>query len=195
MRKKSNGNNTDFKTGIPEYNDQEILSILKKRKYYQPEAVKMAKEEAFKRNLINSEEDLLGDEYSVPPLKFGLFPKIESKKNKAKIRKSIARAVLIAGVLPTVWGFLTLNNGNNLEGGILVASGLLWIFLSAKLIQKVNDSYLKALFVFSALSFLYVGKVLLQGADIVFMDVFIIAVLYGLLLYGLIFIRKLRISE
>lgn len=193
MRKKSKNSKakTDFKSNIPEYNDQEILSILKKRKYYQPEAVKLAKDEAFKRNLINSDDDLLDEEFRVQPLKFGLFPKIEDNKNRAKIRKSIARAILITGVLPTIWGFLKYNRGFLIEGILLIFSGFIWIFISAKLIQKFNQKYLKFLISLSAISVLYVGKVLLKSTEIIFMDVFIILVLYGLLVYGILFIRRL----
>jgi len=191
-KSKLNITETDFNTDIPEYDDQEILAILKKRKYYQPEAVKVAMEEALKRNLINSENDLFDEEFQVQALKFRLFPNIEDDKNKTNIRKSIARSVLIAGIIPTIWGFLKFNNGNHLEGEILIALGFAWIFLSARLIQQVNHKILNVLTVLSALSVFYVSKELFTNGEIVFMDIFIIVALYSFMFYGLFFIRRLK---
>ena len=44
MGEKSTKNQTksDFNSLIPNYNDQEILEILKKRNFYQPEAAELA---------------------------------------------------------------------------------------------------------------------------------------------------------
>ena len=191
-KSKTNEIESDFKTDIPEYNDEEIVEILKKRKYYQSEAVDLALEEAYKRDLIQSEQDLFNEEFRPEPLRFGLFPSIEDEKNKNKIRKSIARGILIMGVMPTVWGFLRLNAGNPVEGGVLLILGALWIFFSAKLIRKYNRIMINALFFMAALSLVYLAFFLLNRYGIIFMDVFIIIALYGLLTYGLLFLRRLN---
>ncbi len=181
-----------FETAIPEYNDEEIIDILRKRKYYQPKAVELALEEAFRRELIHSEQDLFDEQFHVPPLQFRLFPNIEDEKNKHKIRKSIARGTLILGIIPTIWGFLKLNAGHQIEGGILVAMGIIWIFLSSRLILKVNYVLVNILLAISAASVFYVANLFLSVKTLIFMDLFIVVVLYGMLVYGLLFIRRLK---
>lgn len=183
---------TDFKADIPEYPDEEIIEILRKRKYYQAEAVELATEEALKRELIHSEQDLFDEEFHAETLKFGLFPSIEDEKNKRKIRKSLARGILISGILPTVWGFLKINEGNNLEGTLLLTGGVLWIMFAARLIQALNIKLVNALFVLTGFSIIYVVKFLLLENSFVFMDFFIVTLLYGLLVYGLVFLHKLK---
>lgn len=183
---------SDYKINIPEYEDDEILEILKKRNYYQSEAVELALEEARNRDLIHSEQDLLSEEFRTEKLQFGLFPKIEEDRNKSKIRKSIARGILISGVLPTVWGFLQINSGNNVEGTLFIAGGVLWILFSARLIQQFNLKLIYGLFLLSIISLFVVAKFLLIRNSIVIMDFFIAALVHGLLFYGLFFLKKLR---
>ena len=192
LRKSNRKTETDFKNDIPEYNDEEILGILKKRKYYQRDAVELATEEALKRELIQSEQDLFDEEFRAEPLQFGIFPTIDDEKNKSKIRKSIARGILIAGVIPTIWGFLQFNSGQFLEGGILVLLGVVWIFLSASLIRQANMKMVYGLIVLIVFSVLYIFMVLSQRRTFIFMDFFIVAALYGFLIYGLLFIRHLK---
>ena len=191
-KSKTNEIEKDFKHYIPEYNDEEILEILKKRKYYQAEAVELALDEAYKRELIHSEQDLFDEEFRTEPLRFRIFPNIEDDKNKNKIRKSIARGTLITGVIPTIWGFLTLNAGNSFEGALLVLFGIFWIFLSARLIQNFNRLIINSLLYISGLSVVYVVYLLLPFKTIVFMDVFIVLALYGFLTYGLLFLKKMK---
>lgn len=191
-KSKTNKSQTDFKADIPEYNDEEILEILKKRKYYQSEAVDLALEEAYKRELIYSEQDLFNEDFEHEPLKFGLFPNIEDEQNKNNIRKSIARGIFITGIFPVIWGFLRLNAGNPVEGGMLLILGILWMFLSANLIREYNLQMVNGLFSLAVLSVVYLVVFLLNASGIIFMDVFIIVALYGLLTYGLLFLRKLK---
>lgn len=192
MAGKSNSIKADFRTTIPEYSDEEILNILRKRKMYQPEAAEMAVQEAIKRGLIHSEQDLFDKDFQAKPMKFLLFPTIEDEKIQIKIRKSISRGLLISGVIPTIWGFLKLYDGKTIEGGILAILGILWIYFSAKLIRKANLSIVNSLFALLLLSVIYIVKLLLNSGTFIFMDVFIPAVIYGLIAYGLLFIRRLN---
>ena len=61
-------NKPGFKTLIPEYSDAELIKILKVRDHYQSEAIAIAVEEAIKRGIINSEQDLLAKEFREAPL-------------------------------------------------------------------------------------------------------------------------------
>lgn len=193
MREKSTEKEyvSDFTTLIPDYSDQEILEILKKRNHYQSKAADLAIKEAIKRGLICSEQDLVAEEFRVKPMKYVLFPPISKEHQRNKIRKSIARGLVIAGVLPTVWGFVRFNGGVKLEGTIFVALGFLWIFLSARLFRRGEPGSIRLLFVMLAVSMVYVVKILVSLKGIVVMDAFVLAVVYGLIIYGLLYILKL----
>jgi len=183
----------DFRTQIPELPDEEIVYILKRRHYYLEEAKKMAIDEAVKRGIINSEQDLFSDEYNVKPVKFSLFPKIEDAENRIKITKSIARVLIISGVLPAVWGIIRLNFGALTEGIVLIVFGATWIFYSAKVMLRFKKTQVWILIVLLLFSSLYFIKiVLLRKGIFVFMDFFIPAVLYLLIVYGLIFLYKIN---
>ena len=194
MREKSTHKKrkSDYRALIPEYNDNEILEILKKRNYYEPEAAELAIKEAIKRGLIYSENDLVAEEFRMEPLRFKLFPPIEKDHQKEKIRKSIARALVITGVIPVVWGFIRINDGIKFEGSILVLLGAIWIFLSSRIFSRVTPEIIRMLFVILAVSVIYVAKVLVSFRSIVFMDVFIPVVLFGFIVYGLIFITRME---
>ncbi len=185
-------NNADFNTMIPEYNDSEIINILIQRKHYQPGAVDLAIKEAIKRGLINSEQDLFSEEYQVKPLKYSLFPTIESEKNKAKTRKSISRGLILIGLLPVVWGFVKINNEFLIEGGILLLLGIVWILLASKLNRSGNNKIVIFLFVVLLLSSVYIVKILIGLKAPTTMDIFVPVVLYLLVAYGLLFIRRLH---
>jgi hypothetical protein len=193
MREKSTKKKckSNFNNLIPEYDDHEIMEILKKRIYYQPEAAELAIKEAIKRELIHSEQDLFAEEFRVKPMRYGLFPLIEKEHQRNKIRKSIARGLVIAGILPIIWGFVRFNGGVKLEGSILVVLGFLWIFLSSRLFRRTEPGTIRISFVMLAVSVIYIMKLFISLGSIVFMDGFILVALYGLIVYGLLFLLRL----
>src|SRR5690554_6288827 len=99
MTEKSKGSKNiskpDFKEVMGKLNDESLTEVLRKRNLYQPEAARSAIDEAIRRGLINSEEDLLSEKYRIQPLKTRLFPEIENEHLRVKIRKSISRSLLI----------------------------------------------------------------------------------------------------
>ena len=192
MKKKSKFINPEFKQLIPEYSDEEIINILKKRKYYQKEAAELAIKEAIERNLIHSEQDLFSPEFNKIELKKSFFPIIEDQLVKQKVVKSITRVLLIAGVLPFVWGIIKFNNGSFMEGGIIVFYGILWIFSSTLLNRKVEIITLRILAVLVFISFIYLIKIYLKTPSFTFMDVFIPVVIFGLVIYGLVYLYRLK---
>lgn len=191
MTEKSNSGTSDFRTIIPGYSDEEIINILKKRKLYQKEAAEIAIKEALKRGLIYSEQDLFDEGFQVEPVKFSLFPTIEDKNTQIKIIKSISRSLIISGAIPTIWGFLKLNDGKTIEGGILLVSGILWIYFSAMLIRKASLDIVNSLFVLLFLSVVYFLKLFLKSGTFIFIDIFVTIVVFCLITYGLLFLRRL----
>ena len=185
-------NKSDFRSSIPNYSDEEILTILKKRKQYQPEAAKLAIQEAIKRGLINSEQDLFSEKFQEQSSKSFLFPIIIDNKHKDKIRKSIARILLITGSIPVVWGIFEITKSKLTESVLLILLGAIWIYASAQLMKIVQLKMVNLLFVMLVASVAYIVKILVGMKGLVIMDYFIPAILLSLIIYGLLFIRRLK---
>jgi hypothetical protein len=181
---------SDFRNDIPEYSDEQIIEVLKKRDHYQPEAAKLAIEEAIKRKIIHSEQDLFSEEYKVEELSRSMFPGIEDGSLKHRIRKSIARSLVISGLIPTVYGLVQFNAGQKLSGVHLVLFGLLWIFISAQLIKGYKKVFVLFLLVGLIAAIVFVFAQLILSANSKFMDFFISAVLFLLVGYGVVFLKK-----
>lgn len=184
--------NNDFRKDIPEYSDERIIEILKQRDYYQAEAVKQAVEEAIKREIIFSEQDLFGEEYKVEEQQTSMFPKINKSENLHKIRKSIARSFVIYGVIPVVFGLVQTNKGNPFEGSLVLLFGLLWIYFSSQLIKAYQKLFVVLLITASVVSVIYIyAKLILLGTSAVF-DFFLPAALFLLTIYGLLFLKRMH---
>lgn len=183
--------NIDFKELMGEMDDEKLKKVLQKRNHYQEKAVEAAVREAIGREIIHSEEDLMAPEYRTEPLKTKLFPEIENEKVRNKIRKSIARGLIIASILPLIWGVVKLNTGYRTEGLVVLAFGLLWMGVASSLIRQMAPTSLKFLYALVAVSLVYTVRLLLSQAFVEFMDAFIITVLYLLLVYGLTFLWRL----
>jgi len=181
----------NFEKTYSEYSDNEIISILKKRKYYQKEAAQQAISEAIKRGIIHSEQDLMAEEYRVEHLHFSLIPKIEKEEAKRKTRRSLARSLIITGVLPVVWGALKILRGATLEGLILFILGSLWIYISIQILKK-ESKWLSLLFILWGAGFIYMISFFATQNSPVFMDIIISVIGFGFVLYGLLFIYKLK---
>jgi hypothetical protein len=182
----------NFEKTFMEMEDQQLIVVLKKRNLYQEEAAQMAIREALRRNLIESEKDLYAKEFSHEPLRTRLFPKIEKQVNRNKIRKSVARGLFLAGLLPVIWGMVRINAGFSGEGTLLFGFGLVWMGSAAWLIRQYSGVAVKFLFALIVISAVYVGRWFAMAKSIFIMDVFIVAVLYSLTVYGLFFIPRLK---
>ncbi|HDR51187.1 MAG TPA: hypothetical protein ENN90_06135 [Mariniphaga anaerophila] len=183
--------NNDFEELMGKMSDEQLKNVLQKRNHYQEKAVEAAVREAINRGLIHSEEDLMAPEFRTKPLKTKLFPKIENEEVRKKIRKSMARGLLIAGILPLILGVVKLNTGYRSEGLFVLSFGLVWMGIASSLIRQMLPNAIKILFVLTAVAVAYTGRLLFLQPVIEFMDVFIITVLFLLILYGLTFLWRL----
>lgn len=191
-RKREKKENTDFRKDIPEYSDEQIIAILKLRDHYQPEAAKLAVNEALKRGIINSEQDLLAEEYRCEPIKFSLFPEIKKKINRVKIRKSIARSLVLCSLFPVVFGLIEINRNNYLEGIALLAFGLVWLFCASQLIRAFHIILVRCLMIQTILAAFFGGYKILNKTTFIFFDSFILVMLCTFILYGLLFMIKIQ---
>ena len=191
-KSKANGINSDFENTMGSLNDEQLKEVLKKRNLYQPEAAQAAIKEAIKRGLIYSEEDLVNTEYRAKPMKKKLFPEIENIKIRVKIRKSLARGLLLSGILPLIYGVVRMNAGSANEGALVLLFGVVWMGISAWLIRQYSKTAISILFGLAGLSAIYTIILLVSQPRFVFMDKFIVATLYLLIAYGLAYLFRLK---
>lgn len=182
----------DFDEKMQELEDEQLRKVLKRRKLYQEEAAKAAINEAIRRDIISSEEDLHAPDYRHEPLKPRLFPLIENPRNRFRIRRSVSRGLLLAGLLPVIWGMVRYNAGVAVEGLLLIGFGVLWMALAASLIRRFSIASVHLLFAMAVVSLVYIVRWMIITPQLVFMDLFIIVVLYALMAYGLFFILRLK---
>ena len=194
MTEKSSEENQipEFKRIISNYTDEELRKVLKKRKLYQNDAAEFAIEEAIKRGLIFSEQDLFAREFQPEPEKFSLFPTIENEKVRAKFRKSITRWLMISGALPMVWGGIKIYKTQSLEGILIFVFGVIWSFVSFQLMRSVNKKLITALFLLLVLVTGYFVKIFIYVNFLKLFDVLITTMAVGFIAYGIGFLGKLK---
>ncbi len=180
-----------FYTSIPNSSDEELLLILKKRKQYQPEAAQVAINEAIKRGLIHSEQDLFAEKFQHTAPGYSFFPTIENEKARNKTRKSIARIFLITGAAPIIWGAIKLLEKNLSEGIPLIVFGGIWIYAAAKQFKQANVKAIYLLAILLIVAVIYVAKIVVALKNPSFMDFLIPSFFTAFFIYGLIFIKRL----
>lgn len=191
FKKRKHEDRKDFREQILECSDEALIKILMQRTYYIPEAAQLAIDEAIKRGIINSRQDLLQEKYRVKELNFTWFPQPINSKNRNLIRKSVGRSLVICGIFPLVYGFLKLNGGNQMEGGLILGFGLLWIFLSSQLLRTFQKQFVFVLLAANIVWAVFVFVRLLSFNRSPFMDFFVAVVLFVLVSYGLIYLYKI----
>ncbi|NQU84518.1 MAG: hypothetical protein HQ541_02035 [Mariniphaga sp.] len=181
----------ELEKSIIDYSDEEVMEILKKRKHYNPIVVKMTIEEAVKRGIINSESDLVAEDYRVEPFRFHIFPSIEKHEIRIRVIKSLSRGILLAGIIPTIFGFLRIAENKMIEAFILLCLGGIWIASAALLMRSFHQRFIYLILSMGGLSVIYVAKVLLGLKPFRFMDMFVALIIYGVIFYSLLYIKSL----
>jgi len=194
MTEKSSEENQvpEFKRIIANYTDEELRKVLKKRKLYQNDAAEFAIEEAIKRGLIFSEQDLFAREFQHEPEKFTLFPAIENEKARKKFMKSIARSLIILGALPLILGGIKIFETQSLEGILIFIFGALWSFISFQLMRSVKLNHIILMYFLLAIAIGYVVKIFVFAGYVKIADILIAAVAVGFVAYGIGFLNKLK---
>jgi hypothetical protein len=194
MTEKSSEENQvpEFKRIIANYTDEELRKVLKKRKLYQNDAAEFAIEEAIKRGLIFSEQDLFAREFQHEPEKFILFPAIENEKARKKFMKSIARSLIILGALPMILGGIKIFETQSLEGILIFIFGALWSFISFQLMRSVKLNHIILMYFLLVIAIGYVVKIFVSAGYVKIADILIAAVAVGFVAYGIGFLNKLK---
>ncbi len=196
MAKKSkedeNISKPDFEKAMGKLSDEELIRALEKRNLYQPEAARSAVDEAIKRGLINSEDDLISEKYRAQPLKTRLFPKIENSDSRMKTRKSISRSLLISGILPLIFGVLRMQSGNFNEAALILFFGFIWMGFSFSLTRNYSVNIIRFLLGLASISLIFTFKLLIRQPVISRIDIIAVSFFYLLLFYGLLFLLRLK---
>jgi hypothetical protein len=196
MTEKSNEESQvpEFKKIIAGYTDDELRKALKKRKLYRKEAADFAVQEAIRRGMIYSEQDLFAVEFKPEPEKFSLFPKIENEQARAKYKKSISRSLLILGALPLVWGSIEIFEKQNIEGVLIFIFGVTWSFTTFQLMSrlKMKPKLIYFMFVLAALAIVYLLKTLIKLHSLTPSDVLAGTIAAGFVFYAIGFLNSLK---
>jgi len=170
---------------------EELLTALKNRKGYVPEAESIIIKESVRRGLIGSEEDLTRPEFNSTAHRFSFFPYPESEATRTRIVRSLMRSLMIPGVIPLYFGVLKFGIPKVVEGTALVSAGLIWIGMALLVMLKQEKRVLMPMFFLLLLSALYAGRIMMFYASLRWTDVFIPAVLYLFAFYALVYSRIL----
>ena len=194
MTEKSNEENQipEFRQIIAGYSDDELRKVLKKRDMYQKEAADFAVNEAIKRGLIYSEQDLFSKEFQPEPKKFTIFPDIESKIVREKFKRSITRALIILGALPMVWGGIKIFKTQSAEGILLFIAGAAWSIISFKIRQKVSSILIGSLYLLLVLVIAYFVKIFVEVNFVRVFDVIFTITVIAIVTWGIGFLSRLK---
>ncbi len=185
-------NEPEFKKIIAGYSDNELKNVLRKRALYQKEAADFAVQEAIRRGLIYSEQDLFAREFKMEPEKFSVFPSIENNVIRARYRKSITRALIIIGALPMVWGGVKIFETQNLEGILIFIFGVAWSLISFQLLRSVKLALIYLMFFLLALWTAYLVKMIISARTLIAVDILMAVLAVGIVFYFIGFLGKLK---
>lgn len=181
----------EFELIIGAYTDDELIKVLKKRNQYQQEAAQFAVQEAIRRKLIYSEQDLFAKAFNPEPERFSVFPTIENEKARTKYRKSITRFLIIIGIIPMVLGGIEIIDGQSLKGVLMVVFGAAWSIASYRLMRTSNMKLIYLIFLLLLILAVYIVVTFVSIRFVNAMDMVVAAVAVSLIFYLIGFLRKL----
>ncbi|HNQ37409.1 MAG TPA: hypothetical protein PKJ58_05565 [Prolixibacteraceae bacterium] len=169
----------------------ELMMVLRRRKDYRPEAVQVAIAEALRRGLIAGEEDLDRPEFGEPVNMFTFFPAPDQQEGRVRLLRSLLRGVMIAGLIPLVYGVMKFTLQKYAEGGGLVSMGIMWIALAWWIQDRQDKRALLPLSLLLLFALVYAVRILLLFSNPGWTDFLFPLVLFGLLSYFLLYVRSL----
>ena len=174
------------------YSNQQIKEILKNHKSYQDPAVTAAVKIAIERELIHTEQDLMGTDYqSTASEGWTLFPEIPMAQAYKKLVASIFRVLFLTSIIPIIFGVMKYAEGHLAMTYLGVGLGLTWMLLTFILFktEKLAIIFIQVIMVISA--FVILGNHVLGKEIFPLTDVFVLLIGTLLLLYFLFYLKKL----
>jgi hypothetical protein len=189
---KDNDQDNSFEYRLKEVSDEEIISILRYREHFNPQAVKAAVKEALKRGLIESVDDLNKPDFSplpIPPR--SIFPIGANRTYTFAIFKSLCRIYYGFALIPFIYGIFSIVGGTVFIGLAAIIAAIGVMFVINRLEKKVELFWANTL-VFVNLPAIAWGTFYLSfKSNLAIMDIFSVAVVVIVLLYSSIYLRKL----
>ncbi|HAH23042.1 MAG TPA: hypothetical protein DCL77_04645 [Prolixibacteraceae bacterium] len=175
-----------------DFSNQQIKDILKNHKDYQESAVTAAVKIAIERELIHTEQDLLGPEYqSQMSYKWSVFPEIHNAYLYKRVRASIFRVLFFASLIPTIYGVMKYAEGQFNMTYLGVGAGLTWFLLTFILFKTEKLVVLFLQVVMIILVFFILGYWLLSQHYFQTTDIAVLVIGTMVLLYLLFYLKKL----
>lgn len=187
MKKKNNAQDSTrpMVDRIQGLSNPELITVLKKRALYQPEAAGMAIQEAIRRGIIHSEEDLHSPEFETSVSRFSIFPYSDSEQIREKIVKSLMRSVMIAAIIPVYFGVMKFLIPKYIEGTCLISTGVIWVAMAWFIMERSERKLILPMIILTVLSIIYTGRIMLAYSHLKWSDYFITIVLYLFIFYAL----------
>lgn len=194
MEKEPLDNNDEkaFEYRLKEVSNEEIISILRYREHFKPQAVKDAVKEAIKRGIISSIDDLNRKEFqpqAVQPK--SLFPLGATRVYSLAIFKSLCRIFYMFGLIPVVYGIFQFLDHNFLPALAAIFIGIGVMFIVFRLENRVETFYANLLLFFNIPALLFVVYYLITKSNPSKMDIFALLIVVLVLAYTTLYIKKL----
>lgn len=184
--------NNFFYKQYTEFNDAQILEILRNHKDYQEIAVHAAVKIAIERQLIHSEQDLMAPEFQNSKVyRFAFFPEISNDYQRERLLGSLFRFLYVISFIPIIYGFLKYGEGYIDQTYLGVSVGVIW-FLLCILLKKTQKLYiLIPLFVLLALMSVSASLKIFTPETFRILDLVMLIIGMVLTSYLLLFLKKL----
>lgn len=173
------------------YTDDEILDALKKRDRYEPAAVKIFVDEAVKRGLIHSEQDLFSPGFACEPRRLSLFPVPENRDIQRRIIRSFSRTLMIAGAIPILAGVKEIAENQLIYGIVMIIAGIIWVAAAFVIFRQQRREPWMVMLALALIGCVFAGWQIFSANNSKIMDYAVFIVISGVLFYALFYLRKL----
>lgn len=190
------GLQNSFYERYSEYNDGQIKEILKNHKNYQEAAVLAAVKIAIERGLIHSEQDLMAPEYQTKSAAgLSVFPVITSYYQYQKVTASIFRILYLLALIPIVFGLFKYSEGQSELSIAGFVAGTVWALLTYLLQKTKHGAIAWVMTLFVVLLSVVAGSWIFSKEKIVFLDLFMLAIVAILPVYFIFYLKNLHNSK
>ena len=182
----------NFKKRIKDISDAEIVSMLQYREQFQQFAVNIAINEALKRDIISSEEDLKKPEFQAKPSpKKTLFPLANNDAYTFGIFKSLCRIAYFYGIITLIYAVFQLIKGEYIYALAAIVAGAGIGYTVYKLEKTFNILYSNLLLLINVATIALSAYFLYWHKHHSPMDAFAIGCVVVITLYITLYLRKL----
>jgi hypothetical protein len=194
MSFESNDNSdvNSFEYKLQKVSNDEIISILRYREHFQPNAVKAAVKEALHRGIIRSVDELDNDEFrpqQLPPK--SLFPLANTLQQNTMLLRSLCRIFYGFGLIPIIYGILRFSEIGYLAAIIAFVSGAFILFISFQLNKTSKQLYAYVMLALNVPTVAFSVYFLAQRGAPTIMDIFATAIIVLIILYTTIYANKI----